>query len=142
MITFRNVLIILTITITSLSAGYYFGYNHGFDGAIKVNNTGSGITGIVLIGPTCPVIRDAPEEQCADRPFKTNLALIKPDQSTVIKQFSSDTNGGFTINAAPGEYTIRSAAAANILPYCSSDTVKVNPNSYTETVVYCDSGIR
>ncbi len=106
-------------------------------------NTNSGIQGIVLLGPICPVIKDPPDPECADKPYATRLAITTADQAIVIAEINSDENGRFTAALVPGEYAIRSAAAANILPYCSSnDTIKVNDGSYTETTVYCDTGIR
>ena len=103
----------------------------------------SGISGQVLLGPTCPVERIPPDPNCGDKPFKTNLVLTSADQSYVILQFSSDENGNFSIEADPGEYQIQSAIAANILPYCtSSGTIKVTANTYTSITISCDTGIR
>lgn len=103
----------------------------------------SGIRGMVLLGPTCPVVMAPPDPQCADKPYKTSLVVTTVDGARVIKQFSSDDSGKFEVKIQPGEYAIRSAAAANILPYCASNgTVRVNANSYTETTVSCDTGIR
>lgn len=103
----------------------------------------SGIRGMVLLGPTCPVIRDPPEEDCADRPYATTLAVTTVDQTRVIIEFHSDETGKFSVQVEPGEYAIRSAAASNILPFCSSSgPVRVNASAYTETTIHCDSGIR
>ena len=103
----------------------------------------SGISGQVLLGPTCPVERIPPDPNCVDKPYKTNLMLTFADQSYVIAQFSSDENGNFSIEADPGKYQIRSAAAANLLPYCSSSgTIKVTANTYTSAAIFCDTGIR
>ena len=103
----------------------------------------SGIRGMVLLGPTCPVISDPPAEECADKPYATTLVVTTSDQALVIKEFRSDETGKFRVQVAPGEYAIRSAAASNILPFCSSsETIKVNATAYTETAVFCDTGIR
>jgi hypothetical protein len=102
----------------------------------------SGIRGTVLLGPTCPVERDPPDPNCADKPFKTSLALLKLDGSTV-KTFSSNDKGEFSVEVQPGEYMIRSAIAANVLPYCSSNgNIKVGRGAYTTAHISCDSGIR
>lgn len=104
----------------------------------------SGISGMVLLGPTCPVMRDPPEVQCADKLFKTSLVLTTPDGVRVIKEFSSDVGGKFKVSIPPGEYAIWSAAAAHTLPYCSSNgTIKVvDSEKYASVVVHCDTGIR
>ena len=103
----------------------------------------SGIRGVVFLGPTCPVVMDPPDPECADRKYETTLALTTPDGARVVQEFNSDAQGRFSIGAAPGEYGIRSAVAANVLPYCSTnETVRVFSGTYTETTVYCDTGIR
>lgn len=111
--------------------------------ATSPKTSNSGIRGTVLLGPTCPVVMDPPDPQCAERPYKTSLVVTTVDGARVIKQFSSDDSGKFEVKIEPGEYAIRSAAAANILPYCASNgTVRVNTNSYSEITVNCDTGIR
>ncbi|HEX9846368.1 MAG TPA: hypothetical protein VGA92_07915 [Candidatus Nitrosotenuis sp.] len=101
------------------------------------------IVGVVMLGPTCPVVENPLDPECADKPYETTLVVTTADQSRVIKEFSSDANGKFSVEVSPGEYAIRSAAAANVLPYCSSnDTIKLSANDYTEITVHCDTGIR
>lgn len=103
----------------------------------------SGITGIALLGPICPVEPIPPDPKCADKPYKTSLVITTADQARVIKTASTDENGKFSVELPPGEYAIRSAAAADIRPYCSNrDTIVVKSGSYTDTTVYCDTGIR
>jgi len=103
----------------------------------------SGISGMVLLGPTCPVIGDPPDPECSDRPYATALVLTTSDQSRVIKEFRSEVSGKFSVQVDPGEYAIRPAAASNILPYCSSSgAIKVNASTYTQTTVHCDTAIR
>lgn len=103
--------------------------------------TGS-IIGTVMLGPTCPVVMDPPDPDCADKLYATSLVVTTVDGAKVIKQFSSDANGTFSVVLAPGEYAIRSAAAANILPYCQSPVFRVSANIITEVAVSCDTGIR
>ena len=103
----------------------------------------SGIRGIVLLGPTCPVMRDPPDPACDDKKFATSLVVTTADQSTVVKEFSSDANGAFSVSVSSGDYAIRSAVAANVLPYCSSDgIITVIKGSYTQATIHCDTGIR
>ncbi|TSC69065.1 MAG: hypothetical protein G01um101456_360 [Parcubacteria group bacterium Gr01-1014_56] len=103
----------------------------------------SGIKGTVMLGPTCPVMRDPPDPACADKPYKTTLVLTTPDGARVLKTFSSDEKGVFSLQVQPGDYAIRSAAAANILPYCASTgSIKVRAGIYTTANVSCDTGIR
>jgi hypothetical protein len=101
------------------------------------------ILGTVLLGPTCPVMREPPDPECADKPYQTNLALTTVDGARVIKTFSSKSDGTFRVEVQAGEYAIRSAATANVLPYCSSNgTIQVRINETTNADVSCDTGIR
>ncbi|OHA91481.1 MAG: hypothetical protein A2665_00260 [Candidatus Zambryskibacteria bacterium RIFCSPHIGHO2_01_FULL_46_30] len=120
------------------------GSNCEFAPCPKVENIGSGgIQGKVLLGPICPVMREPPEEQCADRLFETGLVLTTSDGARIVKRFSSDAKGEFRVSLPPGLYLIRSAPGGPIMPSCSKgEVVEVKLNVYTETTVYCDTGIR
>ena len=101
------------------------------------------IYGVVMLGPTCPVVMDPPDPKCADKPYQTRLVVTTPDQANVIKEFNSDAQGKFYVELPLGEYAIRSAAAANILPYCTTrEPIIVPANDSASVTVYCDSGIR
>lgn len=103
----------------------------------------NGIRGVTMLGPICPDMKNPPEEQCADKPYKTSLVITTADQARVIKTVTTDDDGKFSVELPPGTYAILSAAAANISPYCSSrDAATVKAGSYTDTTVYCDTGIR
>jgi len=100
-----------------------------------------GIRGNVFLGPTCPVERDPPDPQCAERPFAADFAVTTPDGSRVITTFSSDAAGAFSVALAPGSYIIRDNIS-NPMPTCVTDVFVVKAGVYTEVPVSCDSGIR
>ena len=150
-VTWYSKLLAVVLFVGTFFLGFYLGWLNGLNSSLignaPIDYTETGglgtINGSVLLGPTCPVVKDPPEDQCADKPHKTNLALTTNDGAQVIKEFSSDENGRFTVKAPPGEYSIRSAVSGNIWPYCSSNkTTKINAGSSVETTVYCDTGIR
>ena len=95
-----------------------------------------------MLGPTCPVQRIPPDPQCADRPYATALVVTTVDGSRVIATFPSNADGTFRVAVPPGEYAIRPAASANILPRCSEQLVTVRASAYTTTTISCDTGIR
>lgn len=105
--------------------------------------SGGIIFGTVALGPSCPVVSDPPDPECEDKPYQTKLELVTQGGIKVVKKFSSDTNGKFSINIPPGEYLIRSAPSDEIFPYCLiDDIVTVQPNESVEVMVLCDTGIR
>jgi hypothetical protein len=104
---------------------------------------GSGIAGRAMVGPTCPVQRDPPDPQCADRPYHGPLAVASASDGHVVATFETDAQGNFTVDLAPGDYTVQDVDGAPMLPRCASDgTVKVMAGAYTRADVACDSGIR
>ena len=108
-----------------------------------VPTTSSGIKGTVLLGPTCPVLRNPPDPQCADKPYQTALSLTTPDGLKVLQYFSSDSTGKFSIDVSPGNYMIRQTVGIASYPRCrSTGIISVQANTYTQSTVYCDTGIR
>ncbi|MCX6722296.1 MAG: hypothetical protein NTY04_03875 [Candidatus Staskawiczbacteria bacterium] len=103
----------------------------------------SGITGTVLLGPTCPVERIPPDPKCAPKPYSTALEVATADGAKVLKQFNSDSSGKFNIILPSGEYVIRNGQGSKIFPRCfSNGTIKVIDGKYTDVNINCDTGIR
>ena len=103
----------------------------------------SGIRGIVLLGPTCPVERIPPDPNCAEKPFQTSFILTRPNSSQVLSEFSSDQAGKFNVNIPAGDYIIKPAPGAPMLPRCpASDVITVEKGAYTSATISCDTGIR
>lgn len=100
------------------------------------------VLGTVMLGPTCPVVQNPPDPQCADRPYSTKLALTTADGVRTVKTFTSDKEGKFYVEILAGQYTIRSRDAANVWPYCSSEMFTVKANGSANVNVSCDTGIR
>jgi hypothetical protein len=100
----------------------------------------SAIKGVVMLGPTCPVIKNPPDEQCADKPYSASFEIVSTD-GTFVKDFSSDQNGNFYIEVPPGEYTIKSTGQKS-LPYCPNLAVDAQLGQTAQITISCDTGIR
>ncbi len=101
----------------------------------------SGVSGIVLLGPTCPVMRDPPDPQCADRPYATEIAVRHAGVNSVFLTGNSDAKGLFKFTLPPGSYVI-AAGGVEKFPRCNETNVTVLPGSYATTTISCDTGIR
>jgi len=119
------------------------------DGRLFVEEIGTvgeffgSISGSVLLGPTCPVERDPPDPNCADRPYSERFNVVKVSGGQIVKTFTSDTQGKFYVEIAPGEYIIRRASNVNIFPSCAdTEAFMVRANSNAEVNISCDTGIR
>lgn len=102
----------------------------------------SGIKGTVTLGPTCPVERIPPDPQCAPKPYEAQFVLTTENTNQIVQQFSSDSLGKFTLVVPAGKYVISPAPGAKMLPRCSSQTVTVKQDVYTDVAISCDTGIR
>jgi len=101
----------------------------------------SGILGTVTIGPTCPVMREPADPNCADKPYSTVVVAFRandPVHPFAITQ--SDATGAFEFSLPPGDYVV--GAGESNLPRCAQTPAAVGPSGYTEVVVWCDTGIR
>lgn len=103
------------------------------------------ISGSVMLGPTCPVEREPPDPNCADRPYSHSgkFNVIKTSTEQIVQTFNSNALGKFFVEVPVGEYIIRRASNVNIFPHCDdTGVIKVMANSDTDTVISCDTGIR
>jgi hypothetical protein len=101
----------------------------------------SGITGTVMLGPTCPVMSNPPDPQCADKGYQTLVAVFHASDPVHAYAFvKSAPDGTFKISLPPGDYVI--GAGESNLPRCAQTNVTVGPTGYTSVVVSCDTGIR
>ena len=106
-----------------------------------INTPSSGIVGSATLGPTCPVMRNPPDPQCADKPYQGNFILTSSNTAGIAKTFSTGLDGKFTVQVPPGKYTIQSASSSPY-PRCSSGSIQVVAGAYASTSISCDTGIR
>jgi hypothetical protein len=100
----------------------------------------SGITGVVLLGPMCPVMRV--DDPCPDQPFAATL-LIRDSQGRELCSVPSGDDGRFQVDLPPGLYEVVPLASAESgLPFAAAQWVTVAPGQYTAVTVTYDSGIR
>ena len=127
-------LLIAALTVAGLApAAFARGHRH------RRNHVTSGVRGIVLAGPVCPVERIPPDPNCADRPIVAHLTLSHGGGGGG-GQASSGADGMFEIRAAPGRYTL--SATTREAMRCDSQAVVVSAGAFTDVQVSCDTGIR
>jgi len=98
----------------------------------------SGVKGIVVLGPTCPVERaDSP---CPDQPLAATIKAARPDGS-VARTAHSGSNGRFTMALEPGTYTLRVTGTGGV-QVSRPITVTVPQRGWITANVMVDSGIR
>ena len=125
----RAALLLAAVVLMSCGKG-----SSGASGAID-----SGITGKVVIGPTCPVVIQG--KRCADRPYQADF-LVVDGSGDVVATVHSAKDGSFRVEVPPGTYTLRSGSGGGGFPFLKDVTVVVRPHAFARTTVAFDSGIR
>ena len=99
----------------------------------------SGIAGVVLIGPQCPVV--TADDPCPDLPFAATIA-VRDDAGRLVCLTRSGNDGHFRVGLPPGVYELVPENGEFELPYAQPQTVTVVAGRYAEVQVSYDSGIR
>jgi hypothetical protein len=98
----------------------------------------SGVRGVVLYGPTCPVQR--PGQTC-ERPYQATVTFSRASSPTVAARIRTGTNGRFTVRLRAGRYLVKATnGAAHSRP--PSQVVTVTAHHFTAVTIRFDSGIR
>jgi hypothetical protein len=100
-----------------------------------------GITGRVVIGPTCPVQR-AGDHACDDRPYPTTVVVLTPEGSREVGRVDTDAMGAFSIALDPGDYLVSALVGGNLLPRGNPVPATVGPAGVTNVTIALDRGIR
>lgn len=104
--------------------------------------SGSGVAGVVLAGPVCPVVPDPPESGCEDRPVPgAVIEVVRPDGSRVAV-VQSDASGRFALDLAPGSYRLIPQPVEGLLGTAPPLDVVVGAGEMLELNVSYDTGIR
>ncbi len=106
--------------------------------ASRVRQPDSGITGKVLIGPTCPVER--PGRVCV-RPYQATITIRREPRHTLVGRVRSSAAGHFRMALKPGRYLLQ-PQNGHPYPRSSPQLATVDIHRYTVVLIGYDSGIR
>jgi len=107
------------------------------------DTTRSGVTGLVHLGPQCPV--ESAGDPCEDQPA-ANVTVTVSEQlpgeayaaGEVVARATTNADGTYRIAVAPGEYVVTADAGMS----CELMDARVTRGAYTEVDIPCDTGIR
>jgi len=101
----------------------------------------SGIVGNIVLGPTCPVMRNPPDPVCADKPYQATIIVKSANGQKEITRFTSKADGSFKVALVPATYLLV-PVSPSIYPRGLVQSVVVEKNKFTNVVISYDSGIR
>lgn len=109
---------------------------------IVVAPPGTGIRGVMLAGPQCPVVGPGTGSECDDQPFMGTVIVQTEDASEEITRFTADEDGMFRVPLAAGSYHLVPLPGENGFPFADEQVVEVTEDSFTEVQIPYDTGIR
>ena len=105
--------------------------------------TTSGVTGLVHLGPQCPVERE--DEPCDDEPAANVTVTVSVQipgdayvSGQVVARVTTGPDGGFRIAVTPGDYVVTAEAGMS----CELMDAHVTNGGYADVDIACDTGIR
>jgi hypothetical protein len=98
----------------------------------------SGIEGVILMGPACPVEQE--NVPCPDYPVEATLAVLDAAEAT-LAEIKSDVQGYFRIELPPGTYTLQ-PKPLNAIQRGAPQSVTVTAGQFISVTVTYDSGLR
>ncbi len=100
---------------------------------------GTGVEGIVSVGPQCPV--ETPDSPCPDLPFVGDVQATASDGT--VTTVTTDGEGRFIMDLVPDSYTLAAVIRGGGGPPAPiPQSVVVEQGSYTQVTLEVDSGIR
>jgi hypothetical protein len=98
----------------------------------------SGVRGLVLFGPTCPVQR--PGKSCT-RPYEASITVQREPAGSVVASVRSASDGRFTVRLRVGRYRLE-PRNGRPFPRAHSQTISVSAHHFTAVTIRFESGIR
>lgn len=98
------------------------------------------ISGTILLGPTCPVMKDPPDQKCADKPIFGEFIVKDIAGVNEIARFSTQQDGSFFVSLPAGEYSIESETPLGL--GIQTYRIEVRAGEKSEYTITFDTGIR
>ena len=102
-----------------------------------------GVAGMVVAGPTCPVVSDPPDPTCADSAVANAELVVTTLDGAEVTRTTSDDLGTFRVRLAPGTYRLVPQPVEGLMGTAEPVEFSVSwDGGPTELVVGYDTGIR
>jgi hypothetical protein len=97
----------------------------------------SGITGVTVAGPQCPV--EIAGQPCAAQPVAARIVVQDPAGRDLLA-FTSDDQGRFRVGLPPGDYVLVTTDVR--APILKPQPVTVLPGQFLQLRLLLDTGVR
>jgi hypothetical protein len=111
-----------------------------FSSAQTQSESGTGIEGVITVGPTHggPIRADAP----SSAPLANATFVVKNENEAVVASFTTDDEGRFRTSLSPGRYTVSMEGKKSGIGKFGPFQVDVVAGKMTRVEWHCDTGMR
>jgi Carboxypeptidase regulatory-like domain len=105
--------------------------------------TGTGrLRGVVVAGPTCPVVTDPPQSGCGDRPVAGATLVIVDAAGDEVATATTGDDGRFRLDLPAGTYEVQPHPVDGLMGTAPPVTATVVVGQSMQVTVSYDTGIR
>lgn len=105
-----------------------------------VSMVDSGVRGVVVSGPQCPV--ETIEDPCPDLPVSGIRVSVSTAEGSVTAETRTDAEGRFEVAVAPGKYVVQPVVEGGGVAFSKPVQVIVSDERFVEVTLHVDTGIR
>lgn len=102
----------------------------------------TGILGVALAGPVCPVETVPPDPDCAVRPVAGAVVIVRDDGGSERARATTGFDGGFFVGLAAGRYVLAPQPVEGLMGTAAPVEVAVENGAASEVQLDYDTGIR
>jgi hypothetical protein len=103
----------------------------------------TGVRGVVVAGPTCPVETIPPQSGCEAKPVEGAILLIEDGDGSQVARATSAADGTFQVVLAPGGYRIVPQPVDGLMGTAGASTFRLEVGEpWIELDIAYDTGIR
>jgi hypothetical protein len=102
----------------------------------------TGIGGVAVAGPVCPVETVPPDPACAPRPVANATLVIRDAGGSEVARVVTAVDGSFFVELPAGEYLVEPQPVEGLLGTAGSQSVSVVDGSAATIQLDFDTGIR
>jgi hypothetical protein len=100
----------------------------------------TGVQGVVLAGPTCPV--EQPDQSACVRPVQGAIIVAVDADGREVARTASDLTGVYILRLAPGTYRIVPQPVEGLLGTAGEEVITVTKGTPVHLDLQYDTGIR
>jgi hypothetical protein len=107
-----------------------------------VGGGATGIGGMALAGPVCPVETVPPDPECAARPVVGAVIVVRDSAGAEVARAATDADGSFFVELPAGDYLVEPQPTEGLMGTAGELRVTIEDGTAIQVTLEYDTGIR